>query len=210
MRNAGLQKMRLSSFTAKRVALSGLFLALSLIVGLIENLLPPIVPALPYAKLGLGNVVLLACFLLVGVWQGYAVLILRCFLTAAFSGNFASMLWSVPSALVAYTAMVLLSKSEFFSTTGISVVGAMLHNAMQILVAAFVVGSSVVVYLPYMLVAGAIAGFVTGLICHFVVEALKNKTRLPSVKNEEYFRTIDEKDNDEEKLAEDNAQQTEE
>ena len=196
MTNSAKKKMRLSSFTAKRVALSGLFLALSLIVGLIENMLPPIVPALPYAKLGLGNVVLLACFLLVGVWQGYAVLILRCFLTAAFSGNFASMLWSVPSALVAYTAMVLLARSEFFSTTGISVAGAMLHNAMQILVAAFVVGSNVVVYLPYMLVAGAIAGLVTGIICHFVVEALKNKTRLPSVKDEEYFRQpiVDESD----------------
>ena len=53
---------------SRRLALSGLFLALALIVSLIENLIPPIVPALPYAKLGLGNVVLLACFLLVGVW----------------------------------------------------------------------------------------------------------------------------------------------
>ncbi|MBQ9276367.1 MAG: Gx transporter family protein, partial [Clostridia bacterium] len=61
--------MRLTSFTAKRIALSGIFLALALIVGVLENLLPPIVPALPYAKLGLGNVVLLACFLRVGVWQ---------------------------------------------------------------------------------------------------------------------------------------------
>ncbi len=183
------QKMRLTSFTAKRIALSGIFLALALIVGVIEILLPPIVPALPYAKLGLGNVVLLACFLLVGVWQGYVILILRCFLTAVFSGNFSSMLWSVPAALVAYTAMVLLSHSGFFSTTGVSVAGAMLHNAMQILVATLIVGQSVVVYLPYMLVAGFIAGFVTGIVCHFVVESLKNKTILPSAKNEEYFRT---------------------
>ena len=197
MRSAENKKMRLNTFTAKRIALAGLFLALSLIVGVLENMLPPIVPALPYAKLGLGNVVLLACFLLVGVWQGYVILILRCFLTAVFSANFSSMLWSVPSALVAYTAMVLLAKSGFFSTTGISVVGAMLHNAMQILVAAFIVGSNVVVYLPYMLVAGFVAGFATGIICHFVVEALKNKTNLPSVKNEEYFRSVDGEDDEE-------------
>ena len=192
------KKMRLTSFTAKRIALSGIFLALALIVGVLENLLPPIVPALPYAKLGLGNVVLLACFLLVGVWQGYVVLILRCFLTAVFSGNFSAMLWSVPAALVAYTAMVLLSRSEFFSTTGVSVAGAMLHNAMQILVATIIVGQSVVVYLPYMLVAGFIAGFVTGIVCHFVVEGLKNKTVLPSVKNEEYVRTTARDNEDEE------------
>ncbi|MBR4800981.1 MAG: Gx transporter family protein [Clostridia bacterium] len=192
--------MRLNTFTAKKIALSGLFLALALIVGLIENMLPPIVPALPYAKLGLGNVVLLACFLLVGVWQGYVVLLLKCFLTAVFSANFASMLWSVPSALVAYTAMVLLAKSGFFSTTGISVAGAMLHNAMQILVATLIIGQSVLVYLPYMLVAGAIAGFVTGLVCHFVVEGLKNKTNLPPVKNEEYFRALDEDEDESQDL----------
>lgn len=188
--------MRLTSFTAKRIALSGLFLALALIVGLLENMLPPIVPALPYAKLGLGNIVLLACFLLVGVWQGYVILVLRCFLTAVFAGNFASMIWSVPSALVAYTAMVLLVHSRFFSITGVSVAGAMLHNAMQILVATLVIGESVLVYLPYMLVAGAIAGFVTGLICHFVVTALKNKTVLPSSKNEEYVRVVEEIENE--------------
>ncbi len=190
MRSANNKKMRISSFTIKRIALSGLFLALALIVGLIENLIPPIIPALPYAKLGLGNVVLLACFLLVGVWQGYIVLILRCFLSAVFAGNFSQMLWSVPAALVAYTAMVLLAKTGFFSTIGISVAGAMLHNAIQILVATLIIGQSVLVYLPYMLVAGFVAGFATGIVCHFVVEGLKNKTRLPSVKNEEYVRVV--------------------
>ena len=72
----------------KKIALSGLFLALALIVSLLESLLPPIVPALPYAKLGLGNVVLLMCFVLVGVREGYCVLLLRCLLAAVFVGKF--------------------------------------------------------------------------------------------------------------------------
>lgn len=37
-------------FTAKRVAVDATFLALALIVSLIESMIPPIVPALPYAK----------------------------------------------------------------------------------------------------------------------------------------------------------------
>ena len=99
-----------SKFTTRRVALCGLFLALALIVSLIESYIPPIIPALPYAKIGLGNVVLLACFLLLGVWEGYIVLVLRCVLSAVFAANTASLIWSLPSALVAYTLMVLLSK----------------------------------------------------------------------------------------------------
>lgn len=136
-------------------------------------MLPPVVPALPYAKLGLGNVVLLACFLAVGAGQGYIVLVLKCLLAAVFAGNFSMMIWSLPSALVAYTAMVLLHKTRLFSVTGLSVAGGMLHNVTQIAVATLVVGASVAAYLPYMILAGGIAGLVTGIICHFVLAFMK-------------------------------------
>ena len=153
----------------KKIALSGLFLALALIVSLLESLLPPIVPALPYAKLGLGNVVLLMCFVLVGVREGYCVLLLRCLLAAVFAGNFSSLMWSVPAALAAYTAMYLLYKTRLFSTVALSAVGGMVHNAVQMAVGIGVAGSAVAAYLPYMLVAGGVAGVATGIVCHFVL-----------------------------------------
>ena len=163
----------------KRIALTGLFLALALIVSLLENLIPPVIPALPYAKLGLGNVVLLACFLLVGVGEGCVVLVLKCFFAALFSGNLSMLIWSLPSAAVAYAVMVLLSRTRIFSVTGLSVAGGMLHNVTQILVSMAVVGKAVVAYMPYMVLAGGIAGLVTGVICHFVVAfALRNSLTL--------------------------------
>lgn len=153
----------------KKIALSGLFLALALIVSLLESLLPPIVPALPYAKLGLGNVVLLMCFVLAGVREGYCVLLLRCLLAAVFAGNFSSLMWSVPASLAAYTAMYLLYKTRLFSTVALSAVGGMVHNAVQMAVGVGVAGSAVAAYLPYMLVAGGVAGVATGIVCHFVL-----------------------------------------
>ena len=176
-----------SKFTTRRVALCGLFLALALIVSLIESYIPPIIPALPYAKIGLGNVVLLACFLLLGVWEGYIVLVLRCVLSAVFAANTASLIWSLPSALVAYTLMVLLSKTRLFSTCGLSIAGGMTHNLMQICVASVVVSSGVFVYLPYMMLAGAL---VTGILCHFIVGALKGRLNI-DFKDCEYHRQID-------------------
>ena len=83
---------------SRRIALSGLFLALALIVSLVESLIPPVVPALPYAKLGLGNVVLLACFLLVGAGEGCVVLVLECVIAALYSGNISRLEWSLPAA----------------------------------------------------------------------------------------------------------------
>ncbi len=161
-----------AKFTAKRVAVDATFLALALIVSLIESMIPPIVPALPYAKIGIGNVVLLACFLLVGTLDGYVVLVLRCLLNAVFSANMASLAWSLPSALAAYLVMTLLYKTKLFSVCGVSVVGGIVHNLMQICVASLIVGKSVFVYLPYMMLAGAIAGIVTGLVCYFIVKSL--------------------------------------
>lgn len=171
----------------KKIALSGLFLALALIVSLLESLLPPIVPALPYAKLGLGNVVLLMCFVLVGVREGYCVLLLRCLLAAVFAGNFSSLMWSVPAALAAYTAMYLLYKTRLFSTVALSAVGGMVHNAVQMAVGVGVAGSAVAAYLPYMLVAGGVAGVATGIVCHFVL-AVAERGNLAVNRSDVYVR----------------------
>lgn len=182
--------MKLSRFTSRKIALSGLFLALALIVSLIESSLPPIIPALPYAKIGFGNIVLLACFMLIGPVEGYIVLILRCFLSSVFAANMASLIWSMPAAFVSYTVMVLLYKTKIFSTTGLSIIGGMFHNFVQILVATLVIGSSCFYYLPYMLLAGFLAGFVTGIVCHYIVIVLKDKYVIDNYKSVEYFREI--------------------
>lgn len=187
-------KFTMKNVNAKRVALSGIMLALALIVALLESMIPPIVPMLPYAKLGLTNVVLLACFLLVGVWEGYVVLVIKCVLSAVYAGNMAMLLWSLPSALVAYTAMVLLHRTKLFSVTGLSVTGGMLHNFTQILVATIVVGKSVFFYLPYMLLAGGVAGLVTGVICHFAVNGLKDKVSFDRNKEEDCSQKDEEDD----------------
>lgn len=113
-----------------------------------------------------------------------------------FAANTASLIWSLPSALVAYTLMVLLSKTRLFSTCGLSIAGGMTHNLMQICVASVVVSSGVFVYLPYMMLAGALAGFVTGILCHFIVGALKGRLNI-DFKDCEYHRQIDD-ENDEE------------
>lgn len=174
----------------KKIVLSGLFLALALIVSLIESLIPPLIPVLPYAKIGLGNIILLACFLTVGVAEGYIVLALRCLLNAVFAANMAMMIWSLPSALVAYTVMILLYKTKKFSVLGVSVAGGMLHNFVQICVASIVVGQSVFAYLPYMLLAGGLAGICTGLLCFAalkVVERIKSR----NVSGEEIEKEIE-------------------
>ncbi len=52
-------------------------------------------------------------------------------------------------------------------TAATSATGGMTHNLTQILVAAAIIGDSVFLYLPYMLVIGFFAGLFTGVCCHF-------------------------------------------
>ena len=163
------------SLTAKKIANVGLLLAVALIVSLVENMLPPLVPVMPYAKLGLGNVVLLFCFLLVGWREGGLILILRCVLMAVFSGNYVALLWSLPSGIVAYCIMIFMIKSKLFSVPATSAMGAMAHNFTQIIIASVIIGNSVFGYLPYMLLLGGLCGLFTGLACHYLSLALGGK-----------------------------------
>ncbi|MDR3216297.1 MAG: Gx transporter family protein [Clostridiaceae bacterium] len=153
-----------------KIAKTGIFLALALIVALLESLIPPLVPVLPYAKLGLTNIVLFACFITVGVWYGYAALVLKCLFAAIFAGNAGMILYSLPSALAAYTVAVLLFNTGKLSLTGASALSGIIFNAVQVGIAAALAGAAVFVYLPYMTLAGAIAGFVTGMICRFIIK----------------------------------------
>lgn len=163
----------------RKIARTALMLAASLIISLIENMLPPLVPVLPYAKLGLSNVVLLACFLTVGFKEGFLVLILRCLLNAVFSGNYSALLWSVPSSLASYILMAFMIRLKIFSVAATSAAGGMTHNLTQILVAAAIIGDSVFLYMPYMLVIGFFAGLFTGVCCHFCLATAKrvNKSK---------------------------------
>jgi len=163
--------------TAKLTKL-GLLTAIALILSLVENMLPPLVPFLPYAKLGLSNVVLLFALIALGVGEGYIILLIKCLFFSVFSANFSILLWSLPASFIAYSVMVALKYLNAFSTSGISAAGAMTHNAVQIIVAAIIIGNTVFVYLPYMLLAGGLAGLFTGLCCHFLAVALIKKPKI--------------------------------
>lgn len=169
----------------RKITFSALFLALALIVSVLENMIPPLVPMLPYAKIGLCNIVLLMCFLLVGVWEGYIVLVIKCILAAVFAGNMGMLIWSLPSALISYSVMVGLYYARIFSTTAISVAGGLFHNMVQMFIGAIVVGTSILTFMPYMMLAGGIAGLITGILCHILVEVLKDKINPPALVEQE-------------------------
>ncbi len=157
-----------------KITKAGLMLALALIVSLLENMLPPVVPVLPYAKIGFSNIILLVAFFVLGTRDGVIVLLLKNLLMAVFAGNISALIWSLPASIVAYLVMILLLKTRIFSIVGVSALGGVCHNVVQILVAMIVVSPAVATYLPYMILAGAIAGIFTGFVTYFLVKIMPN------------------------------------
>lgn len=148
----------------KRIALTGLLVALAMILSYVETLIPVFV-AVPGMKLGLTNLVVLIAFLLLD-WK-YALFInaVRILLVAFTFGNAFALMYSAAGGALSFLIMLLLFKLKKFSPVGISVAGGVGHNIGQILVAMWVLETGqLIYYLPILLVSGTIAGAVVGLI----------------------------------------------
>lgn len=152
----------------KKVALSAMFLSLALILGVIENYFPPILPMFPYLRLGLGNIVILLSILLVGKWPALLIVSLKAVLPAVFVGRPTMIMYALPASLVSYCLSLILVNLRVTSLVTISGVSAILHNITQILVASILVKDfSLFKYLSYLILLGAITGYISGLIVHF-------------------------------------------
>lgn len=165
--------IRYKNTPSQRLSMAAMFLCVALIISLFENALPPIMPALPYAKLGIANCVLLVSVAVLGVRWGLLITIMRCFLVAVFSGNFFQLAFSLPAGIISVCIAGILFVIGKNSLTAISVAGAAVHNLVQVCIGCIVVGSaSLFSLLPYMCVFGCIAGIATGLTGYFVIKEL--------------------------------------
>ena len=161
--------------TLKLTRLS-LFTSLALIMSLVENALPPLFWFAPGAKLGLSNLLSLIALFTDGVLGGYIVLIVRILLSAVF-GSINSILYSLPAGLVSYTVQVVLVKLLInkLSLVSISVIGGVIHNLVQTLIATLITGVNLYSLVIYTLPAGFIAGLFVGVLAYFLIKKLPDK-----------------------------------
>lgn len=159
----------------KKTALLGMLTSLALIAGYIETLIPMPIP-IPGVKLGLANLMILIVLRLYGVREGLLVNILRILLSGFLFGSFSTILYSLAGGLFSFAVMTLLLKLNFFSLTGVSIVGGVCHNIGQLALAIVVLDSvSLLYYMPALLISGLITGLLIGIGAE---QVLKRITRL--------------------------------
>ena len=142
----------------------GLLTALGLIIGYIEFLIP-IPLGIPGVKPGFANIVIVWALYSLGPWEALMINGMRIFLSGFLFGNFSMILYSLAGAAVSFLCMCLAKKSGLFSMTGVSMIGGVMHNIGQLLVAMAVLETvSLVYYGPVLLAAGVITGLLIGIV----------------------------------------------
>lgn len=146
-------------------------------LNLVESALPPFLPFAPGARIGLSNLVTLTAAVMLGYVDAYLILVLRCLLGSIFGGNVSALIYSVPAGAASLTVQILLYSFafRFVSIMGISLLGAVTHNAVQVIVASIIVRTDLTLMLAPMLIASIIAGFIVGTAAFLLIKYLPRK-----------------------------------
>lgn len=148
----------------KKIAWIGLFIAIAFVLSYVEAMLP-INLGVPGIKLGLPNLVILICLYECSVKDAFFVSLVRILLCGLTFGSLSTMLYSLAGGVLSLALMSLLKKTDHFSVYGVSIAGGVSHNLGQIIVAVLVLQTGLLLYyLPFLLLAGCIAGVAIGFI----------------------------------------------
>lgn len=155
----------------KKITFMGLTAAVALMLSYIEMLLPPIYAQVPGIKVGLPNIVVLFLLYRYGIKEAAVVSFVRLMLSMLLFGNPVMLIYSFAGAFLSLVFMWLLKLSGVFSEVGVSVVGGVMHNLGQILVAILLLETLEIGYYMFVLaVSGTLAGVFIGLAGAFLLK----------------------------------------
>ena len=157
----------------KKFTRLSMLLALSVALNVIEASLPLFNGYIPGLKLGLANIVTLFIIYQFSLKDAFYVGILRVFLvgilrTGLFSTTF---FFSLGGVLLSIICMYLTKKFLKLSIVGVSIMGSIAHSTGQVLTSILLLQmSSMIYYLPWLLLFSIPTGILVGLICKQLIK----------------------------------------
>ncbi len=151
----------------RRLVTAGILVAAAMILSWIEFILPFSI-GIPGVKLGLCHMVTLLAIYRLSAWEAAAVTAVRIALTAVLFGSVASLAYSAAGGAVSLAVMLLLIRLKrqgkpVFSPFGVSIAGAVTHNMAQLLTAAALMQTPLILsYFPVLVLAGTVTGALIG------------------------------------------------
>ncbi len=151
-------------------ALCGVFIALAMILSYLESLIP-INVAVPGVKLGIANLVTIIALQRLGFKPTVIISVGRIILSGILFGNVTVIIYSLAGAFLSIAVMYLMTHIKLFTTTGVSIGGAIAHNLGQLIVAAIVMENvNILYYMAVLAITGTIAGAVIGILAAYIMK----------------------------------------
>lgn len=153
----------------KRLSVNGLLTAIALGIFVLEAQLPPLTPV-PGIKLGLSNLITLFALVFLSGKDALMILLARILLGALFAGNPSVLIYSLTGGIGSLLVEALfLKKNSVTFLWGISAIGALTHNTIQIGVAVLLTKTPAILsYLPILWISGIITGLFTGFCIYYL------------------------------------------
>lgn len=150
-------------WSTRKIAYMGMFIAVAMVFSYVESLIPVNI-AVPGVKIGLANLVTIVVMFKMDVRSAWVISLIRVVLSALLFGNLSIMVYSLTGAVLSLLVMTLCMKLKIFGLLGTSILGAVSHNAGQIIMAAILMKSgNIMLYIPVLCISGTIAGICIGL-----------------------------------------------
>ncbi len=165
-----MSKPRLST---RQLALCSMLLTLMLVLSWVESLFPPLM-GIPGIKLGLSNGVLIFAVYMLSLPTAWVLMLLKVLLSALFLGSVAALPYALAGGVLSLLFMSLLSRVRWIHPITVSIVGGIMHNAGQILMAMIVLHTmQLMYYMAVLMLSGILFGALTGISATLVMKHLK-------------------------------------
>lgn len=157
-----------------------IFLSILVSIGLALSLIESAIPlpiAIPGAKLGLSNIVVLVTLIVFGFKEGMIVSLLKSIVLMLVTGSISSFIYSFSGAVLSCLLMYFIYRnfSSVFSVIGVSIFGALSHNFAQVSVASLMLNNiRIYTYLPFLMLTSIFTGYFVGLSSIYITKNLKN------------------------------------
>ena len=159
--------MNKQRITTKQLALCSVLLTLMLVLGWVESLFPPLL-GVPGIKLGLSNGVLIFAVYMLSLPTAWVLMLLKVVLSSLFLGGVAALPYALAS-------MCLLSRMKWMHPVTVSIIGGVMHNVGQIVMAMIILHTSqLAYYMAVLMLSGILFGALTGVSATLVMKHMKH------------------------------------
>lgn len=165
--------------STKKIVRLSLFLALGVVLNIIESMLPVLIPV-PGVKLGIANTIGLIVLYYYGPKEYTLIGFLRVILVALLRTGIGSIsfILSLSGWLLSTIFVLLIQLIKKVSIFGLSMSSAVMHGVGQIIMVIFIYSlPEMINYLPILIVSGIISGNVLALLCSELLKKLDKVMR---------------------------------